>query len=181
MTTKTQIEDALHAWATQAAGGVPAIWVRQKVKAPVPGLSLQLDGPRTLSPVPERWHEQAPADPPPAAGQEIIHSARDNQSWALHIQARTATSTGDADAASLLMALKNSLKLMSTIETLRAASITVAEVGDVQDVSAVIETDWQDRAALTILIWTADVSTERSTYIETVEGQGEDDLASTTL
>jgi hypothetical protein len=89
--------------------------------------------------------------------------------------------TGDDDAASLLRRLKNSLKLMSVTETLRAVGITVAEVGDVRNVSVVIETEWQDRAVLTIRILTADVSSETGTSIEAVQGQGQNDLVEVTL
>lgn len=180
MTTKTQMEDGLQAWA-QATAGVPAIWVRQANKIPTPGLSLHLDGPRSLSAVPELSHAPAPAEPPPQAGQEIIHSAREVQAWSLQVQARSAAASGEADATALLLALRGSLRLQGTIATLRAAGVTVASVGDVQDVSAVIETGWQDRASMTLLLWAADVSTERSTFIETVEGQGEGGLAPTTI
>jgi hypothetical protein len=179
VTTKTQFEDAIQDWAETTAG-VPAIWIRQKLTNDPPYLSLHLDGPRTQGQNPDRWTTvrilAAPAWP------EFTHSARDVEEWALQIQAFVAgAGTGDADSASLLRRLKNSLKLMGTTETLRAAGITVADVGDVQDVSTVIETEWQDRASLTILIRTADVSTETGSSIETVEGQGQDDLTGTTL
>jgi hypothetical protein len=189
MGTKTDLEDALQAWAKSTAG-VEAFWVRQKVKGPAAGwLTLHLDGPRTLSQQPERWHDFVGSSEVPGPlpgelnppGEEIQHSARDNESWSLQIQAYTKNNTGEADSASLLRRLKNSLKLQGTLATLRAASITVAEVGDIHDVSVVIETEWQDRAAMTILLWTADVSTERTTFIETAEGQGEGDLAPTTI
>lgn len=189
MTTKTQFEDAIQGWAT-ATAGVAAIWVRQKVTSLSPYLSLDIDGPQTLSPVPERWttvdQHGGLAAPLPIPldleWPEFTHSARDTEAWVLTVQAHVAgAGTGDDDAASLLRKLKNSLKLMSTVETLRAVSITVAEVGDVRNVSVVIETEWQDRAVLTIRILTADVSSETGASIETVTGQGQNDLAGVTL
>lgn len=185
---KAAFEDALQAWAKGAAG-VEAVWVRQKMKTPIPGLTLLLEGPKSLSATPERWHEySAPAELPAPApvelnppGQEIIHSARDNESWALTLQAYTKDTSGDADAAVLLQRCKNSLKLQGTLDTLRAAGITVADVGDVKNVAIVLDTEWQGRAVMTLLLWTADVSTERGTFIETVAAQGQGDLVDVVL
>lgn len=173
MTTKAEFEDALQGWAETAAG-VPAHWVRQKIKRTAPCLDLDLDGPETLSPAPERWTT--------VRGRDLVHHARDTEVWALIVQAHVAGGgTGDDDAPALLRRLKNSLKLLSTIETLRAAGATIAEVGGVRNVSAVIETGWQDRAVMTIRILTADVSTEAGLAIESVQGSGEQDLTDVTL
>lgn len=174
---KAVLEDALQAWA-KAASGVEAVWVRQKLKSTPPYLSLLLQGPKTLSGTPERWHTydaQAPA------GQEITHAYRDNEEWVLQVQAYTPKTVGDDEASALLKKLKDSLKLDGTVATLRASGISVIEVGDIQNVSVVIETEWQGRAAVALRLHTADVSTETSTFVETVDGTGEDDLAGITI
>lgn len=179
--SKAAFENALQAWVVAASGlaADKVVWAKQRLRTLAPYISLDLTGPQTLSHhSPERWHKVVVGAP---AGQEIEHYARDNERWSLLIQAFAASTSGDADGASLLKKLKDALKLDGALATLRAAGITVQDVGDVKDVSLVIETGWQDRAAMTLSLLTADVSTERTTFIETVDGAGEDDLADVTI
>lgn len=188
MTTKLEIENALQAWVSGVVG-LQALWSRQKVPPRKPGVTLKLDGPAGAQVVPERRQKVLGAGGLAAEfpvllapdGGEIEYQYRTAQTWTLQIQAFTNPTGGDADSAGLLRLVQLDALKDSTTERLRAVSVSVVGIGDVQDLSDVIETDWRDRSSLTLVLRTADVSTEEGTFIEAVEGTGEDDLAGTNI
>jgi hypothetical protein len=151
------IENALHAWVSTVLG-VETIWAGQN--APAPNLTyatIRLTGP--FGQGAEIASSTNLANP---AGQEIEQAVSEQQEWSLSVQGY------GANARALLAGATLKLQLPSAIEALRAAGVAVVDVGDTQDVSALVGSQFETRALMDVRIRTVDSATERTGYIDRV-------------
>lgn len=167
--SETTLENVIRAWVAGALAGVVSdtsvIWDRQKVnQRAAPYLTLRLVGPSGPGLVAE---ERQIYDPAGAAGQEIEDQTIHHHEYTLRVQAYATTPAG---ARTAIMKIHDRAFSRSGRSALRDAtpSIVVAGVGTVQDVGALVETDWQGRTALDLTLRLADIDSERTTFIETV-------------
>lgn len=162
---ETTLEDRLQAWVAAAVSPTPVIWDRQGRPQPgVPYLTLRLTGPAGPGAFGE-LHDRY--DPAGAAGQEIERNSIHHHEYTLRVQSYAPTPRA---ARALVLAVHDRAYRESGRDALRTQDppIALAEVGTVQDLGALIDTDWQGRAALEFVIRVADVDPERTTFIETV-------------
>jgi hypothetical protein len=151
------IENALHAWVSTVLG-VETIWAGQN--APAPNLTyatIRLTGP--FGQGAEIASSTNLANP---AGQEIEQAVSEQQEWSVSVQGY------GANARALLAGATLKLQLPSAIEALRAAGVAVVDVGDTQDVSALVGSQFETRALMDVRIRTVDSATERTGYIDRV-------------
>ncbi len=158
------IEDALHDW-LKAATGVTCIWAEQSGPQPRPPYcTLRIDGPRRLGGADELRQE--------AAGEDVRQLVVGQRELTVQCQAFTAGTNGLATARELLTKAQVRLSLPSVRDQLSEVGLTVIDEGNVQNVSTVLETKWQGRAALDVRFGCADSAHERAGSIETVEFEG---------
>ena len=156
-----QIEDVLHAW-LKAATGVTCIWAEQSGPQPKPPYcTLRIDGPRRLGGADELRQD--------GDGDDVRQLAVGQRELTVECQAFTSRTTGSATARELLTKAQVQLSLPSVHERFSEVGLSVIDEGDVQNVSTVLETKWQGRAALDVRIGCADSAEERVGSIESVE------------
>src|SRR5262249_29311933 len=154
----SEIEDALHAW-LKAATGVTCIWAEQSGPQPKPPYcTLRIDGPRRLGGADEI--RQA------ADCRGVRQSAGGPRQLTPQCQAYTAGTNGRATARELLTKAQLQLALPSVRDRLSEVGLSVIDEGNVQNVSTVLETKWQGRAALDVRLGCADTTAEQVESIE---------------
>lgn len=159
-----KIEDALHAW-LKGATGVTCIWAEQSGPQPKPPYcTLRIDGPRRLGGADELRQE--------ADGHDVRQLAAGQRELTVQCQAFTAGMNGQATARELLTKAQARLSLPAVQEQLADVGLSVIDEGNVQNVSTVLETKWQGRAALDVRIGCADSAEDRVGSIESVEFAG---------
>lgn len=162
------IENAIVAWlktATALAAG-RVILADQRLASPTafPYLSVRLGG---LSPVGMDTDTHA-YDSGAAPGQEITLTATGLRSFTAGIQAHAAQGSG-FDAAALLSKAQTALALSSTRSAFHAVGISAYDRGTVQNLSG-LGADFEGRAALEVAFYVNEEASEKTTWIERVEG-----------
>lgn len=109
-------------------------------------------------------------------GQEIEISVQGRRSFPLSLQC---FGNGDLSGRALLSRLQTSLSFPSVLSLFEAADIACYDAGPIQDVTAVLETTFEPRAAMELYFHGSEVVSERNTFIETVEV--EDEINDTTF
>jgi hypothetical protein len=164
------IENALHALAVRRLGFANdhVIWDQQNGARPtVPFASMRIDNDTTQAGLDE---VRPPRDATsPAPGADIVVETVKHTEFTCTVQVFGVAATGSSSPRALLIGLRNSLSLDSEIETLDAANLAVIEQGTVQNLTALLENDFEPRAVLAIRLRTADGAEDLTTWIETVE------------
>lgn len=165
--TEATFENLIRTWmAATLAPELPdaaVIWDRQKVRVPnAPFATLRLVGPSGPGLLAEERDVYNPAAP---AGQEIEEQTIHHHEYALRVQTYALS---PSDARTLILKVHDRAYRRSGRAAFRNGdpSIVVAYVGPVQDIGALVETDWQGRAALDLTLRVADIDSEMTTYIE---------------
>lgn len=164
------IEQAIAAWA-QSASGLAASNVRWGLQdAPTPerpfvtlvwgALDMQLGNPvrdekRTTS---------------TAGTQSIVHFRTHSLSVQYFAAVPTAASGASGHASAALGQMIRSLQTEATRAQLLVAGLRIATIGTPADVSALLETSYDTRAAVDLEFATADQTTEQVGTISTVDG-----------
>lgn len=148
------MENALHAWLT-AETGVQVILSRQG--GPRPGDSyatLRVSEGATHGFPAEVRRKVNPA-PSGDGGDELQQDAVLRKELVASVQAFTPADTGNASAQALLSRAQAGLEKPSRLEAFRAAGLALVDRGTVQDVTALLETRFEGRAALQVrfLVW----------------------------
>lgn len=168
----TAIENAIHAWISAATGLAVdrVLWRDQSMPSP-PGsyvtlklIALTAVGNDGLT------HSFDPSADP---GKEITLETEGRRRLALSVQAYSDALTGEGSAAALLAKAQDSLALPTTREALNAAKLGAFNAGAITDLSALRETRFQSRAAMTVDFHTVTSATAQTTYVETVEVERE--------
>jgi len=162
------VEAALVAWVETGSGLAGAVLMAQQTapQPPMPYATVRLSGPRTGgAPWPRVYQSYDPAQP---TGQEIAFQAVFDCEVTCSVQVYTASPFGAGSARALMSQVRTSLGLDTVLFALRAAGLAVQAPGDIQDLSALLDTTWQGRAALDVIFGIAEDATERSGYVATV-------------
>jgi hypothetical protein len=175
--TETELEDALRARVAAAVAptvsDAKVIWDRQRGQRPAaPFVELRLVGPAGYSGAAPDWqHEYDPdvahGGTSAVDGGEVVEKTINHHDYELRVQTYAAD---QRSARSVMLLIHDAFYQRSTRDALRAAGgIAVADVGALQDVGALLQTDWEGRAVMSIQIRVADMLTERTGYVATVE------------
>ncbi len=174
---ETALEDALRSFVAAALapevldGAV--IWDRQRGPRPAPPFAtLELVGPGgPWGAVPEWQHEFDPdvagGGMSAVAGGEIVEETIHHHEYALRLKTYA---DAPRTARNLMIRIHDRANMRSGRDGLRESSgIVVAEVGPIQDVGALLDTDWEGRAVMTVRIRVGDMVEDRIGYVATVE------------
>lgn len=165
----TAIEDALVAW-LESAAGVGAIWANQTGEQPLmPYGTLKITGPRQSTPTPEVANVTNLDNP---AGQEIEQTVIMRGEITVSCQVFSQVTAGAGTARELLQQARIALFLPARRQALADAGLALVQAGDTQDLTALLETTWQSRAAMDVRFNVVDTATERTGYIATVNVTG---------
>jgi hypothetical protein len=177
---------ALVSWADLEAAIVSAvklalpattvIWEDQGANRPaLPYLSLRVSDEECLSELPEQIPATNPTGavgtvgPPIVVGTELLLQRRVPSEFQLRVQAFSAAVVGVSSARALLATMHNGLDLTSCRDVLTAVGLAIVERGVVQNLSGLIETKFEGRAALDIRMRYTDGVDETATHISTAE------------
>lgn len=110
------------------------------------------------------------------AGQEIEITVNGQRSLVLSLQC-----FGEASQTprSVLSTLKTSLSLPSVLDLFEAAGLSCYDTGPIQNITALLETIFEPRAAMEIYLYCSEIVSERTTFVETVTV--EDEINTTTF
>lgn len=162
------IEGAVVAWVENATGLVgKVILARQKAAQPPvrPYITVTVSPPaKTRSPHPLRYDSFDPSQ----VGAEIRTTVRWEEYRIVKLQAYTDETIGDERASELLAQARRALGLETVLGPLRAAGLALLDPGDMQDLSALVETGFQGRAALDVRFLAPAEAVEGVTYVETI-------------
>jgi hypothetical protein len=171
MMTWTTLENALRVWMEGTFGAGKVIWSSQDAPEPaLPYASLQLTGPRPASSLLEVHNTTNLANP---AGQEIEQTVTMHGELTLVCQAHAAPTCGSSTAKELLQAARMRLFLPSVLYALEQAGLAVLGAGDTQDLTAILETKFRSRAAMSVRLEVVDTLIEKTGYIATANVTGE--------
>jgi hypothetical protein len=82
------------------------------------------------------------------------------------VQAHTSSTVGSGKALAVLSKVQTSLHLETVRSALRVAGLAPFDFGQVQDLSAVVDTEFEGRAALTCGFYLTETLSDYATYIE---------------
>lgn len=160
------IEDALYTWAF-AQLGMPVFWSNQKFPQPArPYATLKLTGPRVLS---GSDAAETTTDLGRPAGEEVETKYSGPRELTCSVQVYAVPTSGASSARALLARAQASLSRDSVAAALRAAGLAIVDQGGIADLTALLETNWESRAAMDVRLGCTDSATDRTGYIETVE------------
>lgn len=163
----TAIENALAALVKRASGYPVVIWADQNAERPAkPYCSLRLDNDGSAAGLDELRVRDADA---PAPGADLVLETVKHDEFLFTVNVYGAAVTGPLSARVVATKVKNALSLESNIEALDAANIAVIDQGTVQNLTALLEVEFEPRAVLAIRLRVADGAEELNTWIETVE------------
>lgn len=163
----TAIEQELQACVRRASGLERVVWTDQDGTRPqLPYATIRVDPPDATGARDEVRVSLTPGQP---AGAELTFETCSQAEFDLRVQVFTKTTRGDDSACRIATRLRNSLSKQSELAILSAAGVAVVDRGPVQNLTALLETRSEGRAALDVRLRTADGTTETETYIEHVK------------
>ncbi|HXK36155.1 MAG TPA: hypothetical protein VJ553_01065 [Candidatus Paceibacterota bacterium] len=159
MPTMTQIKSALWDWIETAVVGTDAagrtIFDSQgKPRPERPYADISIDSIASIGP-----DERRPIDDD---GDRRITGTR---------IARVMVQTYGTDALQLAETIRSSLMLKAVLSALRIAGLVFLATENVQDITALLDTDYEERAAVEVRFAFVSDQTENVGWIETVEGE----------
>ena len=164
----TTAEDAIHAWLVAATGLAAdrVVWAHQPgTTRPSPSLTMRV---LSLTGVGADGVTHT-FDPLAGPGEEITFTSEGRRVLAVSVQAYSDAVSGSGTAHDYLSRAQAALALPTTRDALRAAGLGAFNPGAITDLSAIRETRFQSRAAMTVQFHCVDSATGRTTYIETAE------------
>lgn len=100
------------------------------------------------------------------AGQEIEITVNGQRSFVLSLQC---FGEGEYSAKGVLSRLKTSLSLPSVLSLFETAGLGCYDTGPIQNITALLDTTFEPRAAMEAYFYCSEVVSERNTFVETVE------------
>jgi hypothetical protein len=107
-----------------------------------------------------------------AQGQEVELSTTGPRNILAAINVYTLGAFGGAGATAMLANARDRLELDSVVAAFGAAGVAVVDTSDVQNLSALLETNFQGRAHLELTLGASSSDSERVGFIETISGTG---------
>ena len=99
-------------------------------------------------------------------GTEILHTVRADKEMTLSVQCYTTSVVGSAQALAVLSKVQTSLRLESVRSGLTTAGVCPIDAGSLEDITGILDTDYEGRAVLTCRFSVTEEVTEFSTWIE---------------
>jgi hypothetical protein len=166
--SRKAIENAVRN-AVLLALGLPnekVLWARQKTSRPTrPFVTLLLSGPTRLGTGDAREQSVDLSQ----AGQEVTIRRGGPRALTCSVQAFSASVIGDDTAVALLSRLQTALSRDDVRGALLAGGVAVYDEGSVEDLEALLDTEFEGRAALDLSLYAGDSTEEHSTYIARAE------------
>jgi len=153
--------------ATGLADG-KVIWAHQSRDRPArPFIELRYVSDEAAGSASESYVTDTPS---PTPGNEITLTTVDHTDFSVRLTAFSAAVRGAGSAREMLRTVRKHFGKESTVEAFSVLPepIAITERSAVSDASIVLETEFEGRAFSTLNLRVADVSTETTTYIETV-------------
>lgn len=165
----TSIEDVLHAWLVRGTGlsAERVLWAEQlppRLTRPFATLKL---GALTRTGGADELRESTDLDAPD--GEEIEFTAVGQRLLVVSCQAFTQDITGGAAARALLARAQAALALPSVTEAFAGAGLVVVNEGGINDLTALLDTQFEGRAQMDVTFALAGSVTERTGYIAEAE------------
>lgn len=161
------IEDAIFKWFIEGSGLPAVVWGNQDGPQPVqPYGTLLIAGPRKVGGL-DQQVDVTDLDQP--AGEEVSQTLTGIREVTVSCQAFAAPTVGSTPARSYLSNALMSLELPTIRQRLINAGLSVIEANDITDVSALMGTRWQSRAAMDVRFHLVDSAVEKTGYIAMVE------------
>lgn len=175
--TWTVVEDAIQKWLADATGipGNKCVWVMQDAtRRAKPFATLMRDGGQDEPGTNEtRIRANLDADPdtddPPA---DLILQTVPQVEFTVSVQTFTDAVQGDTSAFRLLDIARNKLGQLSQLDAFETAGVAVVDRGTVQNLSTILETQFEGRAALVVRFRVADMTEETIGQINTAPVSG---------
>lgn len=171
---RTSAENAIHTW-LRLATGIPAariLWWHQRFERPsgtAPWISIQ----RTRSNEVGRGYLHRAANPTPSPGAELLYTTGGDRVWQLSINCVGVETTGDSTPMALMETAITKLRLPSIAAGFLAAQIGVLDVGELRDLSKLVnDAEIEGRAQLDITFSLADSATETGAAIASMTMTG---------
>lgn len=164
----TTAENAIHSWLVAATGlsADRVVWAHQPgTTRPSPSLTMRV---LSLTGVGADGVTHT-FDPVAPAGEEITFTTEGRRVLSVSVQAFSDVVSGSGTAHEYLSRAHAALALPTTRDALRTAGLGAFNPGAITDLSALRETRFQSRAAMTVQFHCVDSATGRTTYIETAE------------
>jgi len=175
------VEDAI-ASVVRAETGIVVLWKDQGApRPPLPYVALRHDGGSSASALTERMvsdnPDGQPGDPsavPPSVGTELLLTEIEQVDFRLEVETFSPPeAVGAAHAVAIARGLRNALAKESVRNALEAAGVVVADrSGPVQNLTGLVETDFEGRALFEVGLRAAFCVADTSTYIETAQING---------
>lgn len=160
------MEAALVAWLAPTFGADHVMLKGEKGAQPdLPYAMISITGPRRAGAPQGSTLQSFDAT---QVGQEILLRVVVEEEIGVSVQAYTSAKNGNTSAKALLASARVQVLLPSVHDALGAAGLALIEVGDTQDVSALLETSFQGRAVLDLRFLASDEAAERTGYVATV-------------
>lgn len=160
---ETKIQRALRGWVRKASGlpDKKVIWSEQsQPRLEAPFITMRLGDFIPLGSadeVTQEYDENAPS------GEEITITVNGRRSASLSVQ------VFGAGAQQTLSKVQTSLGLPSVKEGLEAAGVSIYDIGEVQNVTGLLETVFEPRALTNFSLYCSETVSEQTTFIESVE------------
>jgi hypothetical protein len=165
---ETAIKSALRAWVRKASGlnDKKVIWSEQsQPRLEAPFITMRLGDFIPLGSADEVTQEYDPLAPPGSGdtpGEEITITVNGRRSVSLSVQ------VFGAGAQQTLSKVQTSLGLPSVKEGLEAVGVSVYDIGEVQNVTGLLETVFEPRALTNFSLYVSETVSEKNTFIESV-------------
>ncbi len=159
------IEDALRVWvkAGSGLGDAKVIWLDQTGARPAaPFIELKLGD---IVPLGGVDPVETATDLMRPAGTEIELKVAGVRAFTVSLQAYTATVTGAATARALLSLVQTALSLPSVRAALDAAGVTPFDEGEVHNLTGLLGTKFEGRAALDVQFYVRETLSEFTGFI----------------
>jgi hypothetical protein len=163
------LEKVLHD-AVVAGSGIPGakvIWWAQNFPRPARPYAVVKRG--TVTPIGSTVERRKVYNSTAPAGSEIELHAREQVEFTLGVQIFTADARGDACAVALAEAVRAHLTARGQLDAFQVAGLALVNRGIVQNVSALLQTDYEGRASLDVTFRVATETVESTTFIQTAD------------
>ena len=165
----TDVENALHGWLSTAIGG-PVVWANQKAPKIVGTFgTLQVISADVMD-FAEIHTTTDDSHDPPVEITALAHIEFQVSAQIFAARGSPSNITGSNSAYGLLTNARLRLYLESVREALDAVNVVFVDAAAVQNLTALLETEWESRAALTARFRTRDAVSDFVTYIEEING-----------
>lgn len=162
---KSDIKTALRTWirSTSKLADKQIFWAEQgNVRPKGTFITMRIAGLVPLGATDEQTQTYKATRPP---GEEIELSIQGRRQFGLSVQV---FGNGDDSSSQILSRIQTSVELPSIMAIFEEASISCIDKGDIQNVTALLETTFEPRDVCDFQFYCSEVVSESNTYIQTV-------------